>query len=361
MEDKNKQAEFVYPKLDYSITDPQERNKIVHEICDTIPRNKLTPYYLGELTKYLLITPENKKTREILTDNRMATVNKRETSFEGIVSKLENGEDGIYNYMTGGDRNILLTLKPEITQNDIEEIPELKELIEEIKKVEEAQKKARGRKKYLLVKQLIEMRQSQYILKNSFKPTIGIFKAVKNTGRIGLYEANTIDDKGEPANTGVISFFDPKHIGALLVNYSSLKEQAWGNFDDDLYYLMEDLDNLIESVLKDDHPVLYDILIDKIDKVPNKEIAERIMDKYGFTYSVEYISALWRKKTPKILAEAAKKDWLLWHYTYEEKGKWKRCSRCGEIKLAHPYFFTRNNTSKDGFYSLCKECRNKKK
>ena len=30
----------------------------------------------------------------------MVTVNKRETSFEGLVSQLENGEDGIYNLMT---------------------------------------------------------------------------------------------------------------------------------------------------------------------------------------------------------------------------------------------------------------------
>ena len=29
----------------------------------------------------------------------MMTVNKRETSFEGLVSQLENGEDGIYNLM----------------------------------------------------------------------------------------------------------------------------------------------------------------------------------------------------------------------------------------------------------------------
>ena len=49
------------------------------------------------------------------------------------------------------------------------------------------------------------------------------------------------------------------------------------------------------------------------------------------------------------------------NFTFEEKGKWKRCSRCGQIKLAHNHFFSKNNTSKDHFYSICKECRNKKK
>jgi hypothetical protein len=41
-----------------------------------------------------------KKEKKILTDNRMTTVNKRETSFEGLVSQLENGEDGIYNLLS---------------------------------------------------------------------------------------------------------------------------------------------------------------------------------------------------------------------------------------------------------------------
>jgi hypothetical protein len=41
----------------------------------------------------------------------MVTVNKREISYEGLVSKLENGEDGIYNFITDGDKNILLVPK----------------------------------------------------------------------------------------------------------------------------------------------------------------------------------------------------------------------------------------------------------
>ena len=46
---------------------------------------------------------------------------------------------------------------------------------------------------------------------------------------------------------------------------------------------------------------------------------------------------------------------------YVKPGKWKKCSRCGQIKLAHNNFFSKNKTSKDHFYSICKCCRNKKK
>ena len=350
-----------YPRLDYTITDPQERNQKVHEIVNSVSPEKLTPYYLEQLTKYLTETPENKKEKKVLTDNRMVTINKRETSYEGLVAKLENGEDGIYNFMTGGDKNILLVPKIQITEDDIATIPGLKRLREEIKKVEIQQKAARGKQKFLLTKQLIEMRQDQYVLKSIYKPPIAMAKVTKSVNQINLNEHITIDENGDPVSDCLISLFNPHHVCCLLCNYSKLKEDCWGHFDSDWWYLMENLDNLLERALKEDYPILYDIMIYKIDGLQNKDIAARIKQDYDVSYSVEYLSAVWRKKIPKIIADKAKEEWIVWHYTYEEKGKWKRCSRCHEIKLAHPYFFTRNKTAKDGWYSMCKCCRNKKK
>ena len=64
--------------------------------------------YLEILADYLILCMEKqeKKERKILTENRMMTVNKRETSFEGLVSQLENGEDGIYNLITENKNQI---------------------------------------------------------------------------------------------------------------------------------------------------------------------------------------------------------------------------------------------------------------
>ena len=64
--------------------------------------------YLEILADYLILCMEKqeKKERKLLTDNRMATVNKRETSFEGLVSQFENGEDGIYNLITENKNTI---------------------------------------------------------------------------------------------------------------------------------------------------------------------------------------------------------------------------------------------------------------
>lgn len=69
---------------------------------------------------------------------------------------------------------------------------------------------------------------------------------------------------------------------------------------------MEDFDNLIEKALKDIYPVLYDILIYKIDGMQNKDIVEKIKEKHNVSYSVVYLSVIWQKKIPKIIVDKAK-------------------------------------------------------
>lgn len=348
-------------RLDYSIEDPEERVKLVEKIIENTPQSKLTNRYLEILANYIIfaMSKKEKKQKTINTDNRMVTINRRETSFQGLVDKFENGEDGIYN-MIINDKNVLLTPKYQITPEDIENIPALKQLREEIQKVEQQEKKARGKKKFLLKKQIIQMRQDQYVIKSAYRPVTYSLNLIRSIPTLDLTDHIEINEKGDVVNKGLISLFNPTHVSILLCNYSKIKESCWDRFNSDVYYLMIVLEDAIDAIFKEEYPMLYDIIIYKIDGKSNIDIQNLLLATYGTTHSVEYLSSLWRKKIPKMIAEYMEKEQLIWYYTTVEKGKWKRCSRCGQIKLAHNKFFSKNNTAKDGFYSICKECRNAK-
>lgn len=73
-------------KLDYTIESPEERKALVEKILEETP--DITPAYLEVLADYLVLCMEKqeKKEKNILTENRMTTVNKRECSFEGLAA-----------------------------------------------------------------------------------------------------------------------------------------------------------------------------------------------------------------------------------------------------------------------------------
>jgi hypothetical protein len=145
-----------------------------------------------------------------------------------------------------------------------------------------------------------------------------------------------------------------------LTNYSYFKEDSYDRINSDMHYLLQDLEECADAALENSNPIYYEIMILKIDGLTNKEIQAELLEKFGKTYTPEYISCIWRQKIPKLIAEEAKRRYLDYHFTEEECGKWKKCSRCGQIKLMHPLYFSKNCTSKDGFYSMCKECRKKR-
>lgn len=314
--------------------------------------------YLEILADYLVlcVEKEERRNREILTDNRLVTINKRETSFEGLVSTLENGEDGIYNMITN-DKNIIFAPKVSITPKDIAEVPGLKELREAIEYWEERLKTAKGKEAYLIKKTIIDFRKNQYLMKNDYYQPISTSKMYRNSFTIPLNdEVHMV--AGEPVAEGV-SFLDPKVVSEFLCSYSKLKQDSWDVFNGDMWYAIYDLELLVDKALAE-FPLYARLVEYKIDGKQNVEIQDLLDEEFGIRHSVEYLSSLWRNKIPKLIAAQAQEDYLLWYYTEKEKGVWKKCTRCGQIKLAHNRFFSKNSASKDGFYSICKKCRNEK-
>lgn len=200
--------------------------------------------YLEALADYLILCMEKqeKKERKLLTKNRMATVNKRETSYEGLVSQLENGEDGIYNLLSENGKNQIFSPVIKITKQDLEDIQPLRQLREAINLWEKKLKATQGRDGYIIKNTLIELRKDQYVIKKAYRRPITPNKLVRSKHTFKIEDTtHQFDEEGYPIPEG-ISLLDPKICSIVLHNYSKLKEDCYGVFDGDLYYFMEMFD-----------------------------------------------------------------------------------------------------------------------
>lgn len=344
-------------KLDYTISSPEERKKIVEAILEENPSPPNS--YLEILADYLSLCMEKqeKKEKKILTENRSATIGKRETSFEGLSLAFENGEDGIYNLMRE-DKNIIFRPKISITKQDEEDIPFLKQLREGIAAWELAQKSVTGKPAYIMKKALIEMRKDQYLIRTAFKPPVVCSKINFPKPNRLLDSEEYLDENNEIVYSGA-SLCDPAICSLILCNYSKLKQNSWGDFEGDFYFLMEDFDAVADAALSDS-PLYQKITLYKIDGKTNAEIKKLIQEELNITHNEEYYSTIWRNKIPKLIAQQAQENFLLWSYKYQPapEKEYKKCGRCGQDLPAHDFFFSRN---KKGFYSICKKCRRKRR
>ena len=182
-------------KLDYSLETPQERLELVNKILEDNPNPP--KQYLEILADYLVfcMEKEEKKEKKILTENRLATVNKRETSFEGLISQFENGEDGVYNILND-NKHVIFQPKVQITKKDLEDIPELEQTTTSIKFWEDIVKKVSGKEAFVAKKALIESRKDQYVIKNAFKKPITINSTIHTTSYIPLDKKEGLDEDG---------------------------------------------------------------------------------------------------------------------------------------------------------------------
>ena len=327
-------------QLDYSIDSVEERLKLVNKILEEEPNTN--PEYLAN---YLIMCMEKaeRKEKKIITDNRQSTITKRETSFEGLVDKLENGENAIY-HIAKEDKNQLFQPKKLITKADYAAFPELQQIKDAIDYYKSLTPTG-GRQAYLIKKASIELYKDFYLAKKELRPP------VMSSARVTTKFPTVLEG---------LSFSDPLVIEALLCNYSKLRQDSWDRMDSDLWAIMMSFDVLLDECLTK-NPYYEAIVIMKIDGKTNAEIRSNLQQEFGMNPTEEYISTLWRNRIPKYIADFASRQHLTWSSVELVKSKWKRCSCCREYKLASPIFFSRNKTSKDGFYSLCKECRNKKK
>lgn len=172
-------------------------------------------------------------------------------------------------------------------------------------------------------------KQDKLMIKTMLKGTI-IFKAV-------LPDSGSVDyDQFE--------FDNEDHVRALL-------KLSPRGLDSDLGMLIYDLDKILETcgLNSFEEKVLEHY---RYDDMASGNIA-KIMQ-----VSNSFISATIRQISKKVVNEY-KKQYEDWYYLNVEKGTYKKCSKCGEVKLMNGTYFYNYQNSRDGFSSYCKECKKK--
>ena len=301
---------------------------------------------------------QEKKEKKILTENRLTTIGKREISLEGLASQFENGEDGLYDLITENNKSALFRPKNNITKKDYNEIPELQQCQDAIAHWRSLLDHAQGKDAYIAKKSIIDFQKDQYIIRDFVRHPMIPNMVSHSKNQISLDGYITLDENNYCVPHGV-TLVDPKVCAAILQLYPTLQGAAASSLTSDLWALMTDFDHLLDRAFAA-YPIYRIIFEGKIGGLSNAEIQHSLREELGVSHSPEYISSIWRKKIPELLASIAEDDYLDWYFLEVAPGSYKKCSKCGQIKLAHPKYFTRNITSKDGYYSICKTCRSKK-
>lgn len=257
-------------QLDYSLHTPQERTEYVQQLLTKIPPEKINNRTLSYLSDYILFVGDKNQTKKerktsdsIITRNRQATIEKRQISYEGIISTLENGEDGLYT-MIRNDKNQILDPRAPITEEEKDTIPGMRMYMETIENLQCQFEKATGAARWSIKKTIIEMWQQAYILKASWRgnPTYARpSNQIKNLIHADIPEDIYLDEEDMPHSNARLSLLVPSHVSFLLCYYSSLKEECYDDLQSDLHYLLLDLEDLVQTALLEDHPMLYDIVI----------------------------------------------------------------------------------------------------
>ena len=248
-------------------------------------------------------------------------------------------------------------------------------------------------KLYKLRHQIADMRLHQYYLKDAYKPTIHFvaiqhpqpqfydwdsdsaywisrelwekktYKPLLHTisTDINDYETRTNPYTGEFEIKWVVRHhnFDwenPRHIRALIDNYSAIAMQfydnvwAWGRT------LIRDFDRY--QTLMNLSPIRQYILDRKIDKASYEVIAAELEEKFGVSYGINHISNIAIREIPERMANFAKALRLQLETPQDQK---KQCFRCKKWFPRNILFFGINNGRKDGWASNCKECERKRR
>lgn len=346
---------YLNKKLETS----EERLAFIEDLLTKYTPNEIELEQIADYLTYPLDKEERIKEREILTKNRMVTINKHETSYQTLSTKFEAGADAVeaLSQSRSVEKEKITHPKAPITQRDLNLIPGLRDRIESAQFWNAKRKRSEGKTAQVAYKAFREDMALAYEMRDCY---YGISQSSSPPAQAPLPQEYPVKEWIDPDGTihyEGASLMKKGLCAELLKSYIKLKGQNWGKFND-MWFLIMDFENCLFDALEP-FPVYQAIVEQKWSSMSNNDIVQELYAEFGKHYTPEQVSSLYCNKIPELIASKATDNFIDYWYTHEEKGTYKTCSCCGRVLVAHPRFFNRNSTSKDGFYSQCKECRSK--
>ena len=328
----------VATKLDYNLQAYQERLGLVNFLVEQGELDGYPPGELDKVANYLLYA------EDVDAEVELKEGSKHKVSYEELI-ETALGEGQVQRQK---EMSIYKTPKPRIDREKDADIPFMKDLWEAIDVVTEQYQYCKdvleGKRdmdperqliptyqtKYFLREWMIDLRREQFLLKDSFRPPIGSSLTVHGYSEphddFGMCIGPHVLCPGEM----MVDFGNWQHIYNMLKYYSGMKAKLIDNPYHPWWCMYDFLEELLYKV--NWSPEHEHILLRKIDKVPNEQIAQELFEINGKSYSVNYISTIWKQHISKQIVKYA---YLWWHEKqYKPDGtmrtmtKWKICPKC---------------------------------
>lgn len=240
---------------------------------------------------------------------------------------------------------------------------------------------------------LVELRREQYTIKDLYRPIKSLHSAPSTqlsqsistietdypVAPIGLIGGLSIQEKLFPKDrypipsdftqeelktilqfywaralqTNTYDFRNPEHVGKTFEQFQQLDSER----NDDILSNSNNFLNTLQFYIAraDLSDIQREILDFKLRKVSNPDIAQYINKKYNKSYTINYISTIFRQKIiPQICAAAQIHAEIIENLTFPEN--FKKCKTCGRILLISPINFVKKSRSPDGYSTQCKIC-----
>lgn len=235
-------------------------------------------------------------------------------------------EPEVIDFLIRKGNNYKLEKKQKIFKSDIKKLPELKEYQNAIDYLDEKQKNT---------KVVFEKRGIGRI-KKSMEDDM---KLTKDMLLRTIYFKQPLPDEGK-TDYDEFDFFNKSHVENLLLM------ETRSDFQNDLDCIIYDLQCIIDKCDLDDTE------LNVINMMRSKYDLDEISKELGSKY--RGVQFTWDKIVKKIINkyEDIYEDW---YYLNVVKGKYKKCSKCGEIKIANERHFKWDKTN-DRWKSQCTDC-----